>query len=618
MTNTNLRVYPINGHGSAARRLWGASFLIILLTLLGACLNPFADDKNGDNALVNTPEYRENTGGVRISIGDDGLSTATILPESTLTNVIVTYDVLLTGHSGGADNVSELGVSPEDFPFSLGSIETGDWVLTVDARDGDGGIVGTFTEQITISDGVTTSVPVVIRGTQSGTGRLEYTLSWPAADANGWDVEIIAGSYSIDPNDRTYLVFEDILQTGIVYPPYEVDSFTVTEAEGRYTLSLDVGPIASGTYFLVVTLWQDDGKNAPIIEAAQVYDNRTSRKTVDLPEGALSQPPPPPEDFTLNYTAGQVHLSWVSGEPNTALEFEIMRGNTFIGMPLGSVTSWIDEALNPVPEETYTYTITAYNNYGISPSVSQAITIPTPELVGQWRFDEGAELDDTSGNGNTLIQTDMQIQPAYSEEPAGTGNFYPVLTQDDHGYTVEASNNLATGIGGHTYSFWFRNTSVDANFGTFGQQGTLIRRDRLEGELSTDRMIFWLGAPFAANRLEMAINNFAVSIPDVEYGAEGHLITGAWNMITVALNYDEERIDVYVNGDHVWGNTTFLYQVGNMQDEGPFYVGRYPNADGGNVVPADRSVFGHIDDVRIYNYPLEAAAIEALHAEGRQ
>ena len=252
---------------------------------------------------------------------------------------------------------------------------------------------------------------------------------------------------------------------------------------------------------------------------------------------------------------------------------------------------------------------------GFSEVIGPASTLP----VGQWRFDEGAELADATGNGNTLTQVGIQIEPSYSEEPENTGNFYPVFSQDDHGFAVEAPNNLAAGFGGHTYSLWFRNTNVDGNgFGTFGQQGTLIRRDRTEGAQSTDKMIFWLGAPTAADRLDMAINNWGVNV-DVAFGAEGALETGSWNLITVVLDYDMGTTAVYVNGTSAWsGNTAFYFSEGNMQDEGPFFIGRYPNADGGNVIPADRSVFGHIDDVRVYRFPLSGEAVQTLYTDGRQ
>ncbi len=252
---------------------------------------------------------------------------------------------------------------------------------------------------------------------------------------------------------------------------------------------------------------------------------------------------------------------------------------------------------------------------GFAEVIGPASTLP----VGQWRFDEGAELVDATGNGNTLTQVGIQIEPPYSEEPENTGNFYPVLSQEDHGFAVQTPNNFAVGLGGHTYSLWFRNTNVDGNgFGTFGQQGTLIRRDRTEGAQSTDKMIFWLGAPTAANRLDMAINNWGVNV-DVAYGSEGVLETGSWNMITVVLDYDMGTTTVYVNGASAWsGDTSFYFSEGGMHDPGPFYIGRYPNADGGNVVPADRSVFGHIDDVRIYRFPLSGEAVQTLYNDGRQ
>lgn len=372
MIARNPNSYRRNGLRGPARLVAGGFSLLVLVVVLGGCLNPFATDSSGSSRSGDTAQYHKNTGGLRVTIGDEGLSAATILP-GLLTEAIVTYDVELTNHSGGAADRSEF-VSPADLPYTIGSIQTGTWDLTVHALNNSAETVGTFTQAgITITEGETTNVSVVIRGTQNGTGRLEYTITWPAGEADDVSVTIIPDSYGN----------EQIPITGAEEHPGDLFTTLVNEigtSGDTSQLDLILDPIASGTYFLEITFIREGGQNAPVIEAAQVYDNRTSSKTVNLSPGALTQPPAAPSGLAAHLTGnGALTLTWTD-EANTETGYRVLQnGEEIASLDPNAVSHPVENLAAGSP---FSFEVAAFNDFGES---SSSITV-TPISIGTVSF----------------------------------------------------------------------------------------------------------------------------------------------------------------------------------------------------------------------------------------
>ena len=329
---------------------------------MAACINPFSSGDKAADVGSGETQTRPGTGVLVVSLGNDGISARTILPETSLEETIEYYDITLTGHII-ADDVERLNLDPlGDFPLTIPNLTTGIWTVTVTAHSSDG-IVGAYTEEITILDMETTAVGAVVRGTQEGTGRLEYTLTWPAGEAQTGFVELffesftgIGSGYELTGNE--------------IYPedPYTADRYAIVHQGDTKRLELILDPVESGTYFLAVTLTLNGGENAPVIEAAQVYDNRTSSKAVTLEPGALTQPPAAPVDLTVDQPdIFTVRLQWTDAS-NTEEGFRIYRDGS--AEPIAEVgpgiETWDDTGFTG--GESYTYEVRSFNSFGESPA----------------------------------------------------------------------------------------------------------------------------------------------------------------------------------------------------------------------------------------------------------
>ncbi len=226
-------------------------------------------------------------------------------------------------------------------------------------------------------------------------------------------------------------------------------------------------------------------------------------------------------------------------------------------------------------------------------------------LAAHWAFTETQESLDSSVYGNVLSQTGDQAPPSFSEDPIGSGNFYTVLnnnsfTQNTDGYTVDSSISTRSGTDGQTVSFWFREGGAGTGF---GQQGTIVRRDRDLYDPSQN--VFWIGSA-SATTMRIAVNNSAQTAADLSFGPD--LADSVWNHIVVVFDYGAGKLRVYV--DDIELRDVFLSGVSysNMNAPGPIYLGRFPDSG----ISADSAVFGHLDDVRIYNYPMTGTDVQGI------
>lgn len=359
--------------GRKTMRLLGVLVVVVFAT--ASCMNPFSSgdsrdaEPTGGTAGTDGAGSKSGTGSLVVTFGGSGFTAQTILPEETLEDVIDTYTVRLDGGPLQGVEFEETGLLPGDFPFTFNEVPTGEWTLTVEGWGSDGSdppepvLVGEFIGGVTILDGGTVQVDATVRGTQYGTGRLEYTLTWPAGEADDVTVAVIPGAY--DPEESIQITGNEV---------FEDDGFTVLDFDvvgGQLDLILD--PIESGTYFLVITLLREEGQNAPVIEAAQVYDNRTSSKTVTLESGALTQPPAAPTDLIVEFTAENVFNVYWTDNSNTEQGFRMYQHNgSGNRVPLGTqMGPGTEEATNlssgfTPPVDDFTLEVVAFNQFGES------------------------------------------------------------------------------------------------------------------------------------------------------------------------------------------------------------------------------------------------------------
>ena len=209
-------------------------------------------------------------------------------------------------------------------------------------------------------------------------------------------------------------------------------------------------------------------------------------------------------------------------------------------------------------------------------------------LVGWWKFDEGdgTQAADSSGNGHTGT---LGGNPTW--QPAG-GKVGGALDLDGDGDLVDiGEESKFDATAGVTVAAWIKIDTWSKPWQAIVTKGDSAWRIQRNQETST---------------LEFACSG--VSVPDGSiYGSlygQTDITPGQWHHIVGV--YDGSNMALYIDG------TLDAAQKAS----GPISANDLPVLIGANAEMADRFFDGAIDDVRVYNYGLSAAAVVDL-ARGR-
>ncbi|MFC1783499.1 LamG-like jellyroll fold domain-containing protein, partial [Planctomycetota bacterium] len=241
-----------------------------------------------------------------------------------------------------------------------------------------------------------------------------------------------------------------------------------------------------------------------------------------------------------------------------------------------------------------------FHLHSYSPCIDQGdpyqdIPEPAPNrMMAHWKLDEqsGRNVSDSSGNDHTgLLYGDQNWQVA-------GGPFDGALYLDGDGDFIFA-NYICDDIADKSYTItaWINSDS------TAGKQSIMAFNDRW-GDIK-----FILGHPAGSAKLHLYINRTwrNTSIP---------VFDGNWHFIACVLKYDDiyHRVSmyIYVDGNKVYEYATFSMGV-IIEPDDFFSIGQaYDNFQ-------TRDFFrGTIDDVRVYQTPLELFAIDLLYTSGTE
>ena len=230
-------------------------------------------------------------------------------------------------------------------------------------------------------------------------------------------------------------------------------------------------------------------------------------------------------------------------------------------------------------------------------ALTDATTLPPSEtarkLVGWWRMDEttGTVAADSSASGNDATLTNVTFDTNSVSGPTSTGldtNTGDALT----GLQVN-NNGVYTGLTKATISFW-------VNPDDFASGSTFIDIED----------VFRVDTPIGQNRIFFRANAWDGT-------------AGSWNSDSLTLNAQEwNHVAVTYDYDDPVGTRPIIY-VNGVANASPAVAS---NPTGNYARPADATTYisrrhdstnsyvrGKIDDVRLYNFALDAAQIDELY-----
>lgn len=258
---------------------------------------------------------------------------------------------------------------------------------------------------------------------------------------------------------------------------------------------------------------------------------------------------------------------------------------------LGSEGVWLDEVvISPFAEDVNEL----YNNTKLSPSSSSGRTGSFAEPVAAWDFDEtdGDIVYDITGGGadGTLVNTIRDvgaINGGIRFEPSGNGMI-------DFGYSVSDKLIGGTGI---SCSAWVSNNDLESPqriFATFSNNQT----GGLHFTIYSDYITVGGRSTYKDSFLSKTFK---------------YTKSAEWVHLVGILDFVDKKIRLYVNGEEVMPNqkdndALFLadkYEIGTRK----FHDG----------IGGDKSVVnpfnGSIDEVKIYNQPIDAEMVKVLYAD---
>ena len=299
---------------------------------------------------------------------------------------------------------------------------------------------------------------------------------------------------------------------------------------------------------------------------------------------ADTQPPTTPRNLTATAVSGsQINLSWTASTDNvgvTGYLIERCQGagcTSFARQLTVPGTTYSDLGLSP--NTSYTYQVKATDAAGNFSPYSNTATATTqatiPGLVAAYSFDEGGgtTATDLSGNGNTGTVTNATWTSAskFGNALVFNGSTSRVNVNDSTSLHLSTGMTLEAWVNPSTASNAWRDVIYKGNDDYY-----------LEATSNT-------GAPAGGG-------TFGAS--DVLVGGTGALPANSWSHL--AITYDGAMLRLYVNGVQV----ATMAQAGNI-----------PSSTNQLQIGGD-SLFGQyfagtIDEVRVYNMPLNQSQIQS-------
>ena len=369
-------------------------------------------------------------------------------------------------------------------------------------------------------------------------------------------------------------------------------NFTVT-ATGTPTPSItEMGALPSGVAF------KDNGNGTATLSGTPSGGGGTYSLTLTANNGVGTpgsqsftltitldtQAPTAPSGLTATAISGsQINLSWTASTDNvgvTGYLIERCQGagcTNFARVLTVTGTTYSDSGL--ISNMSYTYQVKATDaagNFSPYSNTATATTLATiAGLVAAYSFDEGTgtTVTDLSGNGNTgtLTNTTWTSTAKFGNALVFNGSNSKVSINDAASLHLTAGMTLEAWVNPYVLSAAWRDIIYKGNDNYF-----------LEGTSDT-------GAAAGGGTFGSA---------DVTTHASTSLPANSWSHL--ALTYDGATLRIYVNGA----------QVSNIAQTGSILTSTNPLEIGGDSI-FGQYFAGTIDEVRVYNVPLNQTQIQS-------
>jgi hypothetical protein len=336
-----------------------------------------------------------------------------------------------------------------------------------------------------------------------------------------------------------------------------------------------------------------------VIDDVRIYDRALSPAAIQADmatpvSGSAPVNQPPVVSLTsplsgTQYTApGSISLTAAAWDPDGEIaRVEFFAGTTRLGAATTAPYSYV---WTGVPAGSYSLTAVAYDNLGTG-ATSSAVTVtvsppgegpaPGSGAIAAYAFDEGggAVADDASGHGH---QGMLVNGPTWT-----TGRHEGGLSFDGRDDYVDIGPVLAGGASQLTVEAWvYRRDTNDAR---------VVCKSR---GINIPDHVFCLGVVGVGDR-NIVRARLTTSTGAGSYDSTVAFPTSTWTH--VAFTYDGAHVRLFVNGQ----------AAGTFARTGAVVASPYVVTIGNVNTWAARYFNGVIDDVRIYDRALSAAAIQA-------
>lgn len=208
----------------------------LLLVLFFSCLPPTTDT----------------AGALTVSFSPSGVVNRSILPDTDMN--IASYVVTGSG-PGGASFIAETSATS----VFVNGLAFGDWIVTVEAKNGDGVVIAGGAGTATVHTGESSTVDVTVRPL-AGVGTLDLAVTWNAADT-----ELPAIDSQLIP---------------AAGEPRTLD-FAITNGDTGTFLA---GDVPTGYHTLIVKLLDNGQLAMGAVEVVRIVNGGTSTGSFDFPE----------------------------------------------------------------------------------------------------------------------------------------------------------------------------------------------------------------------------------------------------------------------------------------------------------------------------------------------
>ena len=335
--------------------------ILLIVASLGACNNPFGIfHKQLDARDQADPYGADGLGVIILSFNQADGQTRNIAAASVAPGELA-YSITLT--RAGFTTIELV-----DLPYDAGGVvipdlEPGDWQLMVEGfLISPPAIDPAYRGSQTVSV-VAGSNPVnlTLNRLQEGTGGLQLSITWPVS--------------AILPVDNYEILWTTSL-TDFLNGTGGTPPFSASFSDTGGTFSIDEPTVPSGYYYMTIIWKKGSVEVGRTPEAVHIHDTLVAAKTINLPAGSFSNPPPAPVNLQLVYNrdAGfnltDVHITWddVSYTETGYRVYRSINGSApdlLAGSLLSSSEEYTDYDVSGFGlGDSVVYTIASVNNFG--------------------------------------------------------------------------------------------------------------------------------------------------------------------------------------------------------------------------------------------------------------